>query len=58
MQVPCPVDTITYTNITQAPGTSVAQLIDFEVSNEIEANLTIFWHILGIGNRRKMWGEG
>ena len=29
MQVPCPVDTITYTNITQAPGTSVAQLIDF-----------------------------
>ena len=41
-------DTITYTNITQAPGTSVAQLIDFEVSNEIEANLTLFWHILGI----------
>eukprot|EP01045_Picozoa_sp_COSAG04_P035978 COSAG04_NODE_8550_length_959_cov_1.209302_3_plen_50_part_00 len=48
MQVPCPVDTITYTNITQAPGTSVAQLIDFEVSDEIEAKLTRFWHMLGI----------
>ena len=36
--VPCPVGTITYENITSAPGTSVSQWIDFEglPSNTIE----------------------
>lgn len=29
-KVPCPVGTITYTNISQAPGTSVPVIIDFE----------------------------
>ena len=36
--VPCPVSTITYTNITSAPGTSVKAWLDFEglPSNTIE----------------------